>query len=177
MGRPSALQAQWLFGVRPVCPAPWAGRGQSSCREGENIHRALELAGDGSEMNLDGGFGKTSPSYSAQAIASLPCPEDLLDPAAHAMDRLIPLAELLQRFLLVAAPRASGDDPGNAALCTNGIAKVIATTGAVGKPPAGVIGACFRACLAVIDILLADVTETSSTNAVSASAPACALKP
>ena len=33
--------------------------------------RALQVVGDGGEMDLDGGFGETSPSHSAHAITSL----------------------------------------------------------------------------------------------------------
>lgn len=41
---------------------------------------------------------------------------------------------------------------GCAALRPHGIAKVIAAIGAVGKHFAGIVGQCFRACPAVIDI-------------------------
>lgn len=61
---------------------------------------------DGGEVNLGSGFGETSPSHSAEAVASLPCSEDLIDPPPHAMDWLVPLAErktvcppLLRRWL------------------------------------------------------------------------------
>lgn len=54
----------------------------------ENVQGALEVVGDGGEVDLDGGFGETSPSHSAQAVAALPRSEDFLDPAAHAMDLL-----------------------------------------------------------------------------------------
>lgn len=101
---------------------------------------------------MDGGFGETSPSHSAQAVASLPCPEDLLDAGAHAMDRLIPFMELAERFSFVAAPHAGGDDPGNAALCQHGITKVIAAIGAVGKHLTGIVGQGIGTCFAVIDI-------------------------
>ena len=59
-----------------------------------------------------------------QAIAALPCSEDLLDPASHAMDGLIPFVELAEGFLFVAAPHAGGDDPRDAALGTDSIAKI-----------------------------------------------------
>lgn len=122
------------------------------CWNGENIHRALEIVGDGGEVDLDGGFGETSPSHSAQAVASLPCPEDLLDARAHAMDRLIPFMELAERFSFVAAPHAGGDDPGSAALCQHGITKMIAAIGAVGKHLTGIVGQGIGICFAVIDI-------------------------
>lgn len=94
-------------------------------------------------MDLNGGFGETSPSHSAQAIAAFPCPEDLLDPAPHPMDRLVPFFELAQRFLFVAAPPAGRDDPRYAALCTHGITEVIAAVGTVGKHFAGIVGQRF----------------------------------
>ena len=50
----------------------------------ENVHGALEVVGDGGEVDLDGGFGEASPSHSAQPVTTLPCSEDLLDPAPHA---------------------------------------------------------------------------------------------
>ena len=82
----------------------------------ENVHGALEVVGDGGEIDLDGGFGETSPSHPAQAVAALPCTEDLLDPAPNPMDRLVPFFELAQRLLFVAVPHAGGDDPRYAAL-------------------------------------------------------------
>ncbi len=60
----------------------------------ENVHGAFRNVGDGGEMDLDGGFGEAAPSQSAQAVASLPGSENLLDPAAHAMDRLVPCVKL-----------------------------------------------------------------------------------
>lgn len=75
----------------------------------QNVHGALEVLGDGGEADLDGGFGEASLSHPAQAIAAFPCTENLLDPPADAMDRLIPLVELAQRFGFVAAPYAGGD--------------------------------------------------------------------
>jgi hypothetical protein len=44
----------------------------------ENVHGALEVVGDGGEMDLDGGFGEASPSHSAQTVAALP---KIFDPA------------------------------------------------------------------------------------------------
>ena len=84
----------------------------SACLGSETVQGALEIVGDGGEVDLDGGFGETSPSHSAQAVAALPRSEDLLDPAAHTMDRLVPFVKLAQRFLLVTTPHARGDDPG-----------------------------------------------------------------
>ena len=82
---------------------------------------------------MGGGFCETSPSHSAKAVAAFPGAEDLLDPTAHAMDWLIPCMELAQRFLLVAAPHAGGDDPRCAALRAHGIPELIAAIGAVAQ--------------------------------------------
>jgi len=109
-------------------------------RDRENVHGALEVVGDGVEADLGGGFGEASPSHSAQAIAALPCSEDLPDPASHAMDGLIPLMEFAEGFLLVAAPHAGGDDQRDAALGTDSIAKVTAAIGAVGEHLTGIVG-------------------------------------
>nr|WP_235589448.1 hypothetical protein [Sphingobium sp. MI1205] len=95
---------------------------------------------------MDGGFGETSPSHSAQAVTSCPCPKDLLDPTAHAVDRLIPFMQLAQRFGFIAAPHPGGDDPRNAALCPHGIAKMIAAVRAVGKHLARVLGQRIGTC-------------------------------
>ena len=108
---------------------------QLSCRFGENIHCALENIGDGGEVDLDGGFGETSPSHSARSVTALPRSEDLLDPATHAMNWLVPFMELAQRFVFITTPHAGSDDPGHAAPCADLIAKVTAAIGAVGKRP------------------------------------------
>lgn len=118
---------------RATSPSVWSAWRRPSRVGRENVYGAFEVVGDGGELNLDGGFGETSPSHSAQTVAALPCPEDLLDPAPHPMDRLVPFFELAQRFLFVAAPHAVGDDPRYAALCTHGITEVIAAIGTVGK--------------------------------------------
>lgn len=78
----------------------------------ENVHGALEVVGDGGEVDLDGDFGEASPLRSAQAVRTLPSSEDLLDPATHPVDRLAPFVELALCFLLVTPPHAGRDDPG-----------------------------------------------------------------
>ena len=103
-------------------------------------------------MDLGGGFGETSPSHSAQAIKSLPCSEDILDPTAHLMDRLISLMQFAQGFSFVAAPHPRSDNSGNAGLCADYIARAIAAIGAVGKDFVGIVGQGFRTCLAVINL-------------------------
>jgi len=107
-------------------------------------------------VDLDGGFGETSPSHSAQVLTSVPCPEDLLDPTPHAMDQLIAFMELAQRFGFIVAPHPGGDDLGNAALCPHGIAKVIAAVRAVGKHFPSVLGQCIGTYLPIIDIRRCD---------------------
>jgi hypothetical protein len=77
--------------------------------------------------------------------------------------------ELAQRFGIVAAPHAGGDDPGNAAFCPHGIAKVIAAIGAVGKHLTGMSGKASGS--ASPSLMLTDVIDASSISAVSASAP------
>lgn len=103
-------------------------------------------------MDLDYGFGETSPSHSAQAIAALPCAENLLDPPSDAMDGLVPLVALAQRFGFIAAPHAGCDNAGNTALRPHRTEKVIAAIGAVGINLTGIVGQRFKACIAIIDI-------------------------
>jgi hypothetical protein len=140
----------------------------------ENVHRALEVVCDGGEVDLGGGFGETSPSHSTQAVASPPGSENLLDPAMHAVDQLVPLVELAQSFLLIAAPHASRNDPGDTSLRPDGIADVRTAIGAIG-PHLEDCRASFRPALP--SLMLAEDTKISSTSAVSASAPTWALKP
>ena len=119
---------------------------------GEDVEGALEVVGDGGEVDLDGGFGETSPSHAAQAVRTLPCSEDLLNPAANAMDRLVPFMELSQRFLFVATPCASSDNPWYAPLCKDSVTEMIAAIGAVSKDLAGIVGQCIGTGFAIIDI-------------------------
>lgn len=75
---------------------------------------------------LDGGFCDSSPAHSAQAVASFPSAEYLLDPASHPVDWLVPFFGLTQRFLFVAALHAGRDDARYTALCSNSISEVVA---------------------------------------------------
>ena len=58
----------------------------------ERVPPALREEAVTGEVDLDGGFGETSPLHSVQAVAALPCTEDILDPAQHPMDRLSPVS-------------------------------------------------------------------------------------
>jgi hypothetical protein len=68
------------------------------------------------------------------------------------MDWLIPFLELVQRFLFVAPPHASGYDPRYAALRPHGITEVVAAIGALGKHLAGIVRQRFGACSSIVDI-------------------------
>lgn len=114
---------------------------------------ALEVATDSGQVDLNGGFGEASPPHSAKAVASLPCSEDLLNPAALAMDRLVPFMKFTQRFLLVAAPHDGGDNSGNATFCTKGICEMRAAIGAVGENVAGFIRKRLGADFVIVDLL------------------------
>ena len=87
-----------------------------------------------------GGFGDPAPSPPAQAVASFPGSEDLLDPAPHPVDRLVPVFEFLERRVFVAAPHAGCDNARDTTLGADGIAEVAAAVGAVGKDFAGIVG-------------------------------------
>jgi hypothetical protein len=89
---------------------------------------------------LAGGFCDPAPSHPAQAIASFPCPEYLLDPAAHPVDGLVPVLELLERLGFVAAPHTGCDDTRDTAFGTNGSAEVAATASAIREDLAGIVG-------------------------------------
>jgi hypothetical protein len=84
---------------------------------------SFEVVGDGGEVDLNGGFGDPSRTHPAQTLASFPCPEYLLDPAPHPVDRLVPFFELAKCFLFVAAPHAGGDDARYPAFRTDGVSK------------------------------------------------------
>jgi hypothetical protein len=117
-----------------------------------DIECSFYVVGDGGEVDLDGGFVDPSPSHSAQTVASFPCPEYFLDAAPHPVDRLIPFFELAKRLLFVAAPHAGGDDARCPAFRTDGVSKVTAPVGAVGKDLAGIIGQRIGASPAIIDV-------------------------
>lgn len=46
----------------------------------EDVEGSLEIVCSGGEVDLEGGFGETAPSHSAQAVIALPGTEDLFDP-------------------------------------------------------------------------------------------------
>jgi len=118
----------------------------------ENVHGALEVVGDGGEVDLGGGFGEASPSHSAQAVRTLPGSEDLLDPATHAVDRLVPFVELALCFLLVTPPHAGRDDPGDATLRPDRITKVSTAVGAVCEDLAWIVRQGLGTGFAIVDI-------------------------
>lgn len=57
-------------------------------------------------MDLAGCFGDAAPSHPAQAVASFPGAEDLLDPATHPVDWLVPVFELLRDLCADRSPNA-----------------------------------------------------------------------
>jgi hypothetical protein len=65
----------------------------------QDIECSFEVVGDGGEVDLDGGFVDAAPSHPAQAVASFPCAEYLLNPPPHPVDGLIPVFELAKRLL------------------------------------------------------------------------------
>src|SRR5690606_677244 len=101
---------------------------------------ALEVVGDGGEMDLGGGFGDASPSHPAQAVTAFPRAEDFLDSAANAMDRLVPGLEPGLCLLLGASPNTGGDNPRRPALGADGAAEMRSAIGAVGKDLTGIVG-------------------------------------
>lgn len=140
-----------------------------------NLQAPFQIVGDGGQANLNAFLCKPSPSHLAQAVASFPCPEDFLDPAADTVDRLVPGIETCPDFGFVPAPHAGSDNAWRATLRDNCFAKMVASIGTVGINIAGIVRQCVRTSLAVIDV--GGVMAISSTRAVSASAPTCALKP
>jgi hypothetical protein len=118
----------------------------------QDIKCSFEVVGDGGEVDLDGGFVDAAPSHPAQAVASFPGSEDLLNPPPHPVDELIPVFELAKCFLFVAAPHAGGDYARRPAFGTNSVSKVATPVGAVSKDLAGVIGQRIRASPAIVDV-------------------------
>lgn len=74
-----------------------------------DIEGSFEVARDDGEVDLAGGFSDPAPSHPAQAVASFPSSEDLLDPPRHPVDKLVPIFELLNRlgFITVHMPVAT----------------------------------------------------------------------
>ena len=153
-----------------------------------DIEGSFEVVSDGGEVDLAGGFCYPAPSHSPEAVASFPCPEDFLDPTPDPVDRLVPVFEFLERLLFVAAPHAGGDNARDTTLGADGITEVAAPIASIepcrghgetrslsANTSPGLSGKASGPALP--SFMLAEVTATSSTNAVSASAPTCALKP
>ncbi|WP_167697631.1 hypothetical protein [Mesorhizobium sp.] len=84
-------------------------------------------------------------------------------------------AQDVQYFSFTPSPDAGSDDAWRSTLGTHRVAEMVAATGAIGKPLAGVVRQSIGTGFAVV--MLAGVTAISSTGAVSASAPTWALKP
>ena len=84
-------------------------------------------------MNLGGSFGEAAPSHAAEPVTSRPRTEDLFNPAAAAMDRLVPGLEARQRLLFVVPPQARHHHAGPAAPGPDRRGDVGTATGAVGK--------------------------------------------
>ena len=90
---------------------------------GNDLQTPFHIVGDGGQANLHTCLCKPSPSHPAQTVASFPCPEDLLDPTANTVDRLVPGIETCPDFGFVTAPHAGSNAAGNAAPCAHRIAK------------------------------------------------------
>ena len=115
----SLVRAIWLDVLLPAHPASgWLG-----CdRQG-----ALEVVGDGGEEDLGVGLGYTPPSYAPEAATSFPCPEDLLNPTTHLMDRAVMGLEPGECFLLIASPHGNGHDARYSALGAQCLCKDLAS--------------------------------------------------
>jgi hypothetical protein len=123
-----------------------------SSRLRENVQGAFQAIGDGSETNLNGGFGKSASSHSTQSVTALPGAENLLDPAAHLVDRPVVGSKAGECLSCVLAPHAGGDDTRDSTLGAHRSSKVISPVGAVGEHLAGIVGESLWTSLAVIDI-------------------------
>jgi hypothetical protein len=77
----------------------------------EDVGGSAEVVGDGGEGELEGGFREAAPSRAPEAVAAFPPSEDLLDPAADALDRTVSGGELLRRVLVRPAPHGSNGHP------------------------------------------------------------------
>ena len=77
MGRDGALIFRSLLAV--------------SSGRGENPGAGLDVVDDCGEADLQTGLRQPSPSHASKAVAALPGSKDLLNAAANAVDRLIPM--------------------------------------------------------------------------------------
>ena len=111
---------------------------------GNDLHAPFHIVGDGGQANLNACFCQPSPPHPAQAVASFPCPEDLLDPTADAMDRLVPGIEPCSDFGFVASPHASRDNAWRAAPGKDHLSKMVTAVGAIGINIAGIDRECIR---------------------------------
>lgn len=106
-----------------------------SCRRRDDGQCSFEVVGDDGEADLRGGLGQSLPAHAPQSVAALPSSKDLLDPAAHPMDRPAPGIEALECFGLVCAPHGSGDNTRRAASCPHGTAEVGTAIGTCQQRP------------------------------------------
>ena len=139
------------------------------------LQTPFHIVGDGGEANLHARLCKPSPPHPAQAVASFPGPEYLLDPTTDTVDRLVPGIKACPDLGFVASPHTSGHDARLAAFGDDCLAEMVTAIRAVGINIAGISGNASGP--AFPSLILAGVTATSSTRAGSASAPTCALKP
>src|SRR6476620_4970073 len=105
-----SLQRNERFGI----PLP-ARRCFSSTRRPYDGGGSFQVVGDRGEAHLQRGLGQSLPSHATESVAALPGPEDLLDSASHAVDGVIPVAQLLFAAVAFASPHVRGNDAWHAA--------------------------------------------------------------
>ncbi len=103
-------------------------------------------------MNLNGGFDKATPSHPAHAVAALPCSEDLLDPDANPLNRLVPGLEASLYLSFVALSHAGAYDARRFTPGANRVAEMRTTRGTIGEHLSEIIRQGIRTGTSIIDV-------------------------
>jgi len=85
----------------------------------ENVGGSFDVVGDGSQSDLERGFGRSSPSHSPKSVTAFPGAEDLFDPTANPLNTPVPMPKLAETVVARTAPHAGEDNMGNTSLCFN----------------------------------------------------------